>query len=305
MPRISVKPALIALALATLPTLAQACACGCSIFDVGTSSLLPSGLGTTLFLEYDFLNQTTNWSGGSSAPGADNDDKKIRSDYAVLGAQHMFDNDWGVMVKLPFTHRGLLAADSGTPEEFDHTSLGDARIMVSYSGFSLDGSTGLIGGVKLPTGDTDVPNFEADTQNGSGSTDIMLGAYHTGQLTTDGRINYYSQLMWEHQVTTQNHYTPGSELNGAFGVSYAGWAIGDTLISPVVQAIVSYRGRDGGLAGDPDNTGYTRLLISPGIKADFGAWKLYGDVEVPVAQNVNGNQLISPAALKFVASYSL
>jgi hypothetical protein len=305
MTRISVKPALIALAFAAFPSLAQACACGCSIFDVGTSSLLPSGLGTTLFLEYDFLNQTTNWSGGSSAPGADNDDRKIRSDYVVLGVQHMFDNDWGVMVKLPVLHRGLLAADSGAPEEFDHTSLGDARITVSYSGLSSDGSTGLIGGVKLPTGDINVPNFESDTQNGSGSTDIMLGAYHTGQLTTDGRFNYYSQLMWEHEVTTQNHYVPGSELNGAIGVSYAGWAVGDTLISPVLQAIVSYRGRDGGLAGDPDNTGYTRLLISPGIKADFGTWKLYGDVEVPVAQNVNGNQLISPAALKFVASYSL
>ena len=303
--RISIRPALIALAFTALPTLAQACACGCSIFDVGTSSLLPSGLGTTLFLEYDFLNQTTNWSGGSSAPGADNDDKKIRSDYVVLGAQHMFDNEWGVMVKLPVLHRGLLAADSGAPEEFDHTSLSDARITVSYSGFSSDGSTGLIGGVKLPTGDRDVPNFEADTQNGSGSTDIMLGAYHTGQLTTDGQFNYYGQLMWEHEVATQNHYTPGSELNAAFGVSYAGWALGDTLISPVLQAIVSYRGHDGGAAGDSANTGYTRLLISPGIKADFGTWKLYGDVEVPVAQNVDGNQLISPAALKFVASYSL
>ena len=72
--RISLKPALIALAFTALPSLAQACACGCSIFDVGTASMLPSGLGTTLFLEYDFLNQTTNWSGGSSAPGANNDD---------------------------------------------------------------------------------------------------------------------------------------------------------------------------------------------------------------------------------------
>jgi hypothetical protein len=305
MSRIPLKPALVALAFTAFPSAAFACACGCSIFDVGTSSLLPSGLGTTLFLEYDFLNQTTNWSGGSAAPGANNDDKKIRSDYVVLGVQHMFDNDWGVMAKIPVTHRGLLAADSGTPEEFDHTSLGDVRLMVSYSGLSSDGSTGVIGGVKLPTGDTDVPNFEADTQNGTGSTDIMLGAYHTGRLTDDGVFNYYGQVMWEQEVSTQNHYVPGSELNGALGVSYAGWAIGDTLISPVLQAIVSYRGHDGGAAGDPANTGYTRFLISPGVKADFGTWKLYSDIEVAVAQNVEGNQLIAPVALKVVASYAL
>jgi hypothetical protein len=267
--------------------------------------MLPSGMGTTAFLEYDFLNQTTNWSGSSAASGANNDDKKIRSDYVVFGAQHAFDSDWTLTVKLPVVHHGLLAADSGAAEEFDHTSLGDARLMVSYSGLSSDGSTGVIGGLKLPTGDTHAPDFEADTQNGTGSTDLMLGVYHTGQVTADGRFSYYGQAMWEHEVATQNQYVPGSEMNGALGVSYAGWPVGDALISPLMQAIVSYRGRDGGAAGEPDNTGYARLLISPGLKADFGSWKLYGDVEVAVAQHVNGNQLIAPVALKFVASHSL
>jgi hypothetical protein len=305
MTRISVKPALIALAFAALPTLAQACACGCAIFDVGTSSLLPNGPGGTIFLEYDFLNQTTNWSGGSAASGANNDDKKIRSDFMVLGGQYMFNDSWGVMAELPVTHRGFLTADSGSPEEFDHTSLGDVRLMATYSGFSPDMSTGVIVGVKLPTGDATYANFDSDVEIGSGSTDILLGAYHSGSLSADGNFSYYAQVMWQHEMATSNHYTPGSELNGAFGVSYAGWSIGDAQFSPVLQGIVSYRGRDGGLAGDPDETGYTRFLISPGIKADFGTWKLYSDLEVPVAQTVNGNQLIAPVAVKFVASYSL
>jgi hypothetical protein len=34
------------------------------------------------------------------------------------------------------------------------------------------------------------------------------------------------------------------------------------------------------------------------------AWKLYGDVEIPVFQHVNGNQLIAPAAVKLIASYN-
>ena len=303
--RISAKPALIALAFTALPSAAFACACGCAIFDVGTSSLLPNGPGGTVFFQYAFLNQTTNWSGGSSAPGANNDDKKIRSDFMLLGGQYMFNNDWGVMAELPVTHRGFLTADSGTPEEFDHTALGDVRLMVNYSGFSSDMSTGVIAGVKLPTGNSTYPNFDPDVEIGSGSTDILLGAYHSGLLSTDGKWGYYGQTMWQHAVATQHDYTPGDELNSAVGVSYeGGWTLGGAEISPVLQAIVSWRGRDGGI-GDPANTGYTRLLLSPGVKADFGTWRLYGDVEVPVAQTVNGNQLIAPVALKFNASYSL
>lgn len=296
--------ALAALFAIALPTAAQACACGCAIFDVGTSSLLPNGPGATVFLEYDFLNQTTNWSGGSSAPGANNDDKKIRSDFMLLGAQYMIDNDWGVMAELPVTHRGFLTADSGTPEEFDHTALGDVRLMVNYSGLSSDMSTGITVGLKLPTGDSTYANFDPDVEIGSGSTDLLLGAYHSGDLTTDGVWGYYGQAMWQHPFATQHHYTPGDEFNTAAGISYQGWNVGTATISPVLQAIVSWRGRDGGI-GDPANTGYTRLLISPGLKADFGKWRLYGDVEVPVAQTVNGNQLVAPAALKLIASVSL
>ena len=43
------------------PSLALACACGCSIFDVGTPSLIPNGAGGTVWLEYDFTNQYINW----------------------------------------------------------------------------------------------------------------------------------------------------------------------------------------------------------------------------------------------------
>ncbi|HWA04143.1 MAG TPA: hypothetical protein VG819_11530 [Rhizomicrobium sp.] len=292
----------VALLALVLPAAAQACACGCAIFDVATTSLLPGGPGGALFLEYDFLNQTTNWSGGHAAPAAANDDKKIRSDFMVFGGQYMTDSGWGVMAEIPVTHRGFLTADSGTPEQFDHTALGDVRLMASYSGFSPDMSTGIVVGVKLPTGDSTYADFDPDVEIGSGSTDILLGAYHTGDITPDGRWGYYGQFMWQHEVATRNRYTPGSELNGALGVSYQGWTIGTMQISPVFQIIASYRGRDGGLAGDPDETGYARLLVAPGVKADFGAWAVYADVEAPVLQSVNGNQLIAPAALKLIAS---
>ena len=298
------KSASLALLTSLLATSsALACACGCAVFDVGTSTLLPAGPGGTAFLEYDFLNQTTNWSGSSHAPKANNDDKHIRSDFMLAGGQYMFNDSWGAMAEIPVTHRAFTTADSGTEETFNHTALGDIRLMGVYSGFSSAMDTGVIFGVKLPTGDHTYKNFDADVEIGSGSTDVLLGAYHTGALNPDQTWTYFVQGMWQHEVATQDHYRPGQEINGAAGVSYSNWSVGDWGIAPVFQVLLSYRGHDGGI-GDPDNTGYTRLLVSPGLAVTKGAWKIYSDVEVATAQHVTGNQLIAPVAVKFIVSRS-
>lgn len=288
-----------------LPGAALACACGCAVFDVGTSTLLPSGPGTTLFAEYDFLDQTKNWSGTSSAPPADNSDKHIRSNFSLVGAQHMFNDDWGVMVEVPYTERLFTTADSGAPETFDHSALGDVRVMGVYSGFSKDMSTGILFGLKLPTGDHSYANFDHDVEIGSGSTDVMLGGYTSGALDVTQDFTWFAQAVWQHHIATQDHYTPGYELNAAAGVSFTGWKLAPNVsLSPVVQVLASIRGRDGGV-GDPDNTGYQRMLVSPGVSLAVDQWKFYADVELPIYQHVNGNQLIAPYALKFIASYSL
>jgi hypothetical protein len=147
---------------ALTPGAVLACACGCAVFDVGTSSLLPNGPGLTVFGEYDFLNQTKNWSGLSSAPAADNTDKNIRSNFYLAGGQYMFNDSWGVMAEVPYTDRAFRTTDPGDPGTFDHGSLGDVRLMGVYSGFSPDMSTGITFGVKLPTGDHTYPNFDPD-----------------------------------------------------------------------------------------------------------------------------------------------
>jgi hypothetical protein len=288
-----------------MPGAALACACGCSVFDVGTSSLLPSGPGGTLFAEYDFLDQTKNWSGTSQAPAANNSDKHIRSDFTLAGVQYMFNDDWGVMAEVPYTDRLFTTADSGTPQTFRHAALGDIRLMGVYSGFSPDMSTGLIFGVKLPTGDHTYANFDHDVEIGSGSTDLLLGGYTSGAFSPVASFSWFAQMVWQHHLATQDHYTPGSELNGAAGVSYNDWNIGtDARLAPVLQVLVSERGRDGGV-GDPANTGYERAFVSPGLSLSVNQWKLYADAEIPVWQHVNGNQLIAPYALKFIVSYSL
>lgn len=293
-----------AAAIAALaPAEAMACACGCSVFDVGTSSLLPSGPGGTAFFEYDLLDQTRNWSGSSSAPKADNDDKHIRSNFYLAGGQYMFNDEWGAMAEIPYTERFSASADSGAIETASHASLGDIRLMGVYSGFAPDMSTGVIFGVKVPTGDHNFKGFDTDVEIGSGSTDLLLGGYHAGQLDVTGDWVWYAQALWQHEVSTRDHYVPGSERNAALGISYNNWTVAGLRVAPVVQAIYSGRGHDGGAAGEPDNTGYDRALIAPGISiASQHGWTVYADAEIPVWQHVTGNQLIAPVAFKFIVS---
>ena len=49
--------------------------------------------------------------------------------------------------------------------------------MGMYTGFSNDMSKGIIFGVQLPTGNYTAPGFDRDTQIGTGSTDLILGAF--------------------------------------------------------------------------------------------------------------------------------
>jgi hypothetical protein len=287
------------------PTAVLACACGCSVFDVGTSSLIPSGPGGTAFLEYDYADQGKNWSGTSGASPANNSDKDIRTNFFVAGGQYMFNEDWGVMAEVPYTDRHFVTANGGPPEAFNHSALGDVRLMGVYSGFEPDMSLGVTFGLKLPTGDHTFAHFDRDTEIGSGSTDVLLGAYKTGALTAAQSVNWFSQVVWQHEMATQGGYTPGSELNAALGASYEGWALGpNARISPIVQLIYSHRGHDSGPAANPLNSGYDRALISPGVEMSVNQWKAYADVEFPVYEDMTGNQLIAPAALKVIVSYS-
>jgi hypothetical protein len=73
-------------------------------------------------------------------------------------------------------------------------------------------------------------------------------------------------------------------------------------VTPVLNLIGSAHGRDAGPEADPQNTGYRRALVAPGVEAQVRGVRLYGDVELPVYQHVNGNQLIAPVQFKLVLS---
>ena len=134
------------------PSIVHACACGCGVFDVGGSGMLPEGAGGMAFLQYDYMDQNRNWNGSSEAPASNNGDKELESDFVTLGLQYMFNNNWGVQAELPYTFRNFKGTDDDTGKIMSHnwSGFGDVRIQGIYTGFFADQSAGVTLGLKLP-----------------------------------------------------------------------------------------------------------------------------------------------------------
>jgi len=303
--RLVLATALLAVSALLTATEAQACACGCGVFSVGTRSLLPGSAGGTAFLEYDYMDQDQNWSGTSSAPATDNADKDIRSDFYTVGLQYMFDRDWGFSLEVPYTNRLFLTEDGGSLGEFHHDALGDIRVMGMYTGFSDDMSTGLSFGLKLATGDYTYPNLDRHTSIGSGTTNLLIGAYHQMNLNAENTWTGFVQAHYDRAFNSKAGYRPGNELDAAAGVYYSGWQFGrSNTLAPVLQILVSDRWRDSGVNADPPDSGYQRVLAAPGFEYDTGHVKFYADVEFPLYQDVNGDQLVARELYKLIVAYS-
>jgi hypothetical protein len=287
-----------------IPSVSWACACGCGIFDVGTSSMFPSGQGGTVFVDYDYMDQNRNWSKTSKAGSNDNADKEIRTSFINAGAQYMFDRSWGIQVELPYDDRYFKTTDdNGDIVSFPHSAVGDMRIRGIYTGFSQDMSTGLTFGFKVPTGDWTYPDFDRDTDLGSGSTDALLGAYHRGAVTSDNSLSYFIQDNLDQPFLTQGGYLPGTENDAAAGIYYNGFSVAGVKVTPVGEVLNSYRSRDRGWAANTPNSGYDRVLLSPGIELDYKRVMVYFDVGFPVYQYMNGDQLVASALYKVNVSY--
>jgi hypothetical protein len=316
------------------PAGALACACGCSVFDVGSTSLLPKegDHGGAVYFEWDHSNQNTNWSGLSKAPGGNNGDKNIRTDWYVVGLNYMISREWGFGVRMPTANRSFLT-DVNFPESpgqstdiqrFHVSTIGDLEITGMYTGFSNDLSKGLVFGLRLPTGNWKAPGFDRDTQIGTGSTDLILGGFWRGLITGDNAWQYFAQTKLVQPLLTHSvadpvfgegagDYRPGASLDSALGITYNNWYhVGPfDKVAPLLQVIISHRQPDGGAAAHPGDTGYDRIFISPGIDItkvlddpNNRTFKLYGDIEIPVYQRANGNQLVAPYLAKVVAAYT-
>jgi hypothetical protein len=328
----TLSAAAVAAALFTAaPGVALACACGCGIFDVGADTLMPNNAdsGLSVWFRTAYMDQNQNWEGTHAAPASDNDDKALNTTFYFVGGQYVINRDWTVMAELPFFDRALTTTDDdgtvvgppGTIYTGHDFALGDLELMGMYTGFSKDLSTGLGFGVKVPTGDWHGPNgplggaeFDRDSLPGTGSTDLIIQAYHAGSLNAQNTLGYFVQTKFQFAVATQDQYRPGDESDTAVGVTYDLGSFGPiTKVAPVLQFLNSYRARDGGANADTPNSGYERVLIDPGVSVRIKKVRLDMDVAIPIYQNMNAasslavegvsGQLVAGTLLKFQATY--
>jgi hypothetical protein len=286
---------------------AWGCACGCDIFEVGTSAMFPNHPGAMIFVDYDFQDQNQNWNGTSTAPASHNDDKEIKTSFTDVGFQYLFNASWGIQVEVPYDFRSFTGEnDAGKIVTDNWSQFGDVRIEGLYTGFSPDLSAGVNLGVKLPTGDYtfDSKFVDRDTQLGTGSTDLLIGGFYRHHVNLRSKLFWFAQTELDLPVLTQEHYRPGLELDSAVGMYYTGWNVDRAKISPIAQVIVSERTSDGGGASaHPVDSGFQRVLLAPGIEVDIHPLKFYADAEVPIYQNFTGNQLAASVLIKVTIAY--
>ena len=151
-----------------------------------------------------------------------------------------------------------------------------------YTGFFKDMSTGSHFGVSFLRYFQGF-GIDRDNQIGTGSTDLLLGAFHCGLLSGDNAWQYFSQILWRQPFLYQAaadpqgffdgigasfNYFPAAQIDAAAGIvdSNSYHVLGLDKITPLGQVIVSHQNADSGTGADPFNSGFDRVMLSPGIE---------------------------------------
>lgn len=296
----------IAAACSTLPTAAFACSsCGCTLNSEWASQGFKSAGGLSFDLRFDYFNQndlrtgTGRVSRSDKALPADREiQKKTVNRNTTLTVDYGFNADWGVSVQLPYLHR----YHTSYAEEGDtalsgsrSSSLGDVRVLGRYQGFSPEHDWGVQFGLKLPTGEVH-RDFRSGPQAGqpldrglspgTGSTDLLLGLYKFGPINQ--RFDYFASALLQLPLSSNDQFKPGDGANLTAGIRYA---TGGSLV-PHLQINVRTERPEKGANADVRNAGATLAYLSPGLTAALtDKLQVYGFVQVPIYQRVNGYQI--------------
>jgi len=293
----------LALSLLLLPLAAEA-SCGSAFCSLNTDwdTQAPwQDDATRLDLRMETIRQDQLRSGTDKATASgtvgEHDEIRTRNRNLVASLSHAFSPSLNLALQVPLVSRdhAHVFNDVGgpEPESWDFTRLGDVRVLAHLrlddAQSPHDRSYGLIGGVKLPTGSIDVRNAagelaERSLQPGSGSTDLIAGGFVSGRLS---QASWHTQVNWQHAVSTRQDYQPGDRVSLDAGMAYPLGAV-----HALAQINLLWRGHDTGLNAEPADSGGKYVYFSPGLAVPLGGdTQIYGLVQLPLVQNVNGSQL--------------
>lgn len=296
---------MLSVALASCSEMANA-SCGAAFCtlnsDWGIQGAWEHG-GTRLDLRYEWVRQDQLRAGTAKAPAAGiadtHDEVKTLNRNTVVTLDHSLDSNWGISLRLPVVarkheHYYNDPIEGAQPESWKFSALGDVQLLGMYRfdpGPLSHASAGLRFGVKLPTGGIAQRNAagelaERSLQPGSGSTDLVAGAFYGAPSALGG--NWFSQIQWQRAVMTRDNYRPGDVVVLDAGYTHP---LAYSL-QGMIQLNLRWQGHDRGSEAEPADSGGEYAHISPGLAYALSPdTRIYGFVQLPLYQSVQGTQL--------------
>ena len=133
--------------------------------------------------------------------------------------------------------------------------------------------------------------LDASLQAGTGSTDLIVGAYYYAAISQNFDIiaNGQFQAAVAHKLDQPgNDFRPGNSVTGSVGLRYEAnpkWV-------PQVQLNLLHKSADQGDLADRADTAGSVAYLSPGLTARVAqGLYVYGFVQIPIVSNLDGYQL--------------
>ncbi|MEA2329081.1 MAG: hypothetical protein QOE68_4040 [Thermoanaerobaculia bacterium] len=249
------------------------------------------------------------------AIASDHDEIRTINRLAALQLNYSLNERFQVGVTLPYVSRSHEHFDEENAriERWNFADIGDAAVQGRFRVFSSDAPTHssiwISGGVKLPTGSkreigSSGEDAEVTIAPGTGSTDALLGVTYQsgvlrntaleGELGHTTLIPFFIALNGRVNGRGTHDYRRGHEVQLNTGSEYP--------LTSTVHLLGQINGRllgkdaVGQTDENRDLTGGRFLYLSPGLRVLLGGkTSIYGFVQIPVYQHVNGLQLTSKA----------
>ncbi|HEV7488159.1 MAG TPA: hypothetical protein VGQ65_20995 [Thermoanaerobaculia bacterium] len=306
------------LLLSLSPEVARA-SCGSSSCPIDLHALQFGDGKFSLDLSFQYIDQDQPRIGSRRAAigaiASDHDEIRTINRLAALQLNYSLSERFQMAVTLPYVSRSHEHFDEENAQ-IERWNFGDAgdlavqgRLRLFTSSSLEHSSIWLTGGVKLPTGSkreigSTGEDAEVTIAPGTGSTDALFGVtFQSGLLRNtalQGEMGHttlipiFIALNGRLNGSGTHDYRRGHELQLNAGTEYP--------LTTTVHLLGQINGRMSGKdeVGQTDEnrdlTGGRYVYLSPGVRLLLGAkTSIYGFVQIPVYQHVNGLQLTSKA----------
>lgn len=250
---------------------------------------------------------TANPTDPALAAGSEVENQRTLNKIITAVIDYTHGEHWGVTLSIPYisrdhshsladTNPALVGTDS-----FNANALGDIKAVGRYrwsTGESGDAGMGVKFGLKLNTGKSDfllasgaLPN-EVALQPGNGSTDLILGLFW--QLANPASsLSWFAQGLLQSAVQNKAEFKPGNQINLDAGARYAVSKDLSALLQLNGQWNAADSGTSAALTSSGEaSSGGNSVSLTPGLSYTIATGtNLYGLVQVPLYQYVNGEQL--------------